>query len=930
MDNPKVTVVDRTTGKKREADVGSGLQDEFLQGKVGFTPGTTVPAVMDGDVYDFPVEKIEGALKAGWKLAGKPDVLMQEARDSPLRAATEAGASALTLGFTDLVARQAGADPEKMAARRQTAAAGVGEGAAMALQLAAGGLATGAEGALGAAAKAVSFTDALGAAAASKVESALAQTGLGMVAKKAIGMGAAGLVEGAVVGAGQGISEAALGDPELNAEVLLGAMGRGALTGGLFGGATGALIGGVAGKLGSKSVPHVETPEEFEKVLQTSGVRTDGVDKSFMQRASEWLGGLTTNGEAASLEKINSRDGQRILREGEAATTEAATKMAATLDEVNVVAKELDDFTTASRAKLVRNEIPDAAGDDAVAQLADLHSTIRRELQGIDMDSEMLGLGTKGGAKLGEKLSVALDEAENRVFKAAGVERKYLAQVEEGVDSMGTPKFSTVEKTRTLEDLAGLYDNARPVAVAVHDVTDNLRTLIEQTVKGKSDDIAKRFTGPADAVKAALHDDSVWGDAARIHKLMDDAATKRADMQAYLSKSFRNENGKIIPESVKTHVAGLLNVDADTSVSKLREFAQSNKDLMQTLYAAGADVGGVRATQAKLEKFARQVDGVEKPLRERVAVFNATKQIAAARRSSMAAASNVATYGLGAAIGATTGLSGAPLGLAAAGAYTVLTDPVRFAVNRARIGHAIDTRMRVLNENVQRLVSGNAPLRVTAAASRVTAEITAGKTYAERAEAFRKRIDEVQYDATALGQMDREGSMKDLAEAAPTHADALAAKQDLATRMLLSAIPQPLPAPGGLGLRPPTYTDSAMRRFARLDMAIQDPQTILKDAMDGKVSHEARQVLHTLYPQLATTIQAQLITSMDDPKFKLSPMRARAIKLLLTPVDRNDMQRMTQLQGIITMPAPQAQGGNGTNVAPTTDVMSAADTLLKQ
>lgn len=62
---------------------------------------------------------------------------------------------------------------------------------------------------------------------------------LGRAAQKAIPMAARGAIEGGAFGAGQAYSEAALGDHELTAENLVGAIGHGALIGGAVGGSFG-------------------------------------------------------------------------------------------------------------------------------------------------------------------------------------------------------------------------------------------------------------------------------------------------------------------------------------------------------------------------------------------------------------------------------------------------------------------------------------------------------------------------------------------------------------------------------------------------------------------------------------------------------------------------------------------------------------------
>lgn len=78
---------------------------------------------------------------------------------------------------------------------------------------------------------------------------------LGRAAQGALALGARGAAEGAFYGAGQTISESALGDSDITAEKLMAGAGRGALAGLAVGGGFGALEGGASaamGKLRSK------------------------------------------------------------------------------------------------------------------------------------------------------------------------------------------------------------------------------------------------------------------------------------------------------------------------------------------------------------------------------------------------------------------------------------------------------------------------------------------------------------------------------------------------------------------------------------------------------------------------------------------------------------------------------------------------------
>jgi hypothetical protein len=97
---------------------------------------------------------------------------------------------------------------------------------------------------------------------------------LGRIARMAIKNGATGAAEGALFGAGNEVSEDALGDHELNAEKMVAAMGHGALYGAMIGTAAGAGIGTAKESIGailSRVAPHLERQADLQAVRTMGG-----------------------------------------------------------------------------------------------------------------------------------------------------------------------------------------------------------------------------------------------------------------------------------------------------------------------------------------------------------------------------------------------------------------------------------------------------------------------------------------------------------------------------------------------------------------------------------------------------------------------------------------------------------------------------------
>lgn len=90
----------------------------------------------------------------------------------------------------------------------------------------------------------------------------------GKIVQSAVPMAAGSAVEGAVYSAGNVLSEASLGDPQLNAEKALAQVGMGAALGGGIGG----LVGAVAAPF-RKNVPHLVS-QSITKSLEPDKLQT--------------------------------------------------------------------------------------------------------------------------------------------------------------------------------------------------------------------------------------------------------------------------------------------------------------------------------------------------------------------------------------------------------------------------------------------------------------------------------------------------------------------------------------------------------------------------------------------------------------------------------------------------------------------------------
>lgn len=195
----------------------------------------------EGEKYKVGAKGFLDAVNQGWKYRDQgliqEEKLQEKYGDSTAKALLYGGLRGASLGVSDAILAKTGlVDQEELSAVKKynPTASNVGEiGATLAPAIISGGTSLAAR----ATQKTLAGLLTTGAEYAGK---RAAQNITSQVAKKAIEMGAAGAIEGAVLGVGQTVSEAALGDHEFNAEALMQNVGTGALIGGGLGGVIGA------------------------------------------------------------------------------------------------------------------------------------------------------------------------------------------------------------------------------------------------------------------------------------------------------------------------------------------------------------------------------------------------------------------------------------------------------------------------------------------------------------------------------------------------------------------------------------------------------------------------------------------------------------------------------------------------------------------
>lgn len=294
------------------------VQDAVVRSQGGFLKGTKVPVLSpDGVPGEIPAEEAPEAFRTGYTYAPKDvaEAKLQAAHGTgieQLKTAGEGLARGASFGASDWAeTRLLGVKPEDIKARQEanpvTSTVSEIGGAVLpmiASEVLSGGAATPGVAAnvariAGAAPLAVAKLGAGVETAASGALNVAGRTGLTRAIAAAAARGAGAAFEGGLYGAGHVVSEAALGNPDLNAEHALSQVGIAALTGGTVG--AGLSLAGSALKAIPWSkylpIPKGTTPEEIEEFAGQRAFKAARPTLTQTKTANAKMGGVAQLGD---------------------------------------------------------------------------------------------------------------------------------------------------------------------------------------------------------------------------------------------------------------------------------------------------------------------------------------------------------------------------------------------------------------------------------------------------------------------------------------------------------------------------------------------------------------------------------------------------------------------------------------------------------
>lgn len=898
-------------------------------------------------VQSVAADKLAAAQDAGWDIAA-PEQTEQykyerEVMNRPgaqFEAGFEGFSRAVTLGASDAVLAAIVEDEERkaMGVRSETDAAGTGEALGTAATLLS---ATGALRALGGRAAAAEGSALLraGGRATQLTDTALAHTPLGLVARGAAkvgeavegkiigdatagvarkalargaGLGAEGALEGAAVGVGQEVSEAALGDTELTAQKLLAGAGRGALFGGLTGAAIGAPLGAAGGIIGAPKALAGRAARQAGEALDAAKATTSG---HVAPEIAQSLGDKAIDLYSAVASRVSGKPKAEIqfgIRNRDARADYWK------LDELKRASTERAATSLDEMKSLRRLEKRIASGDFASEGLS---KSIRRDAGATELQSAR-------AAALVEEM--AQESAVKPIANGAEVKR-LLGAARGELAAAAKARDPGVASHRALETLRRGLDDLRSRA----------RTGADTPALSQLHEWADINTRRADAL---LNDTETWGTAGA-------QRAQRAGALDAVRKTKRDFDGRFYqirandladPTKIGAHFDRIADASKDYSHVQSIRHLDDRLRLYDVLEQSGDLPADLADELAKARAVTTKLKADFSEMGERIGGANRVASLYAEDAFTRMMGGTPATV-LGS-------LTGGPGGAAAGFAIDALRNPGALIQRLGAIESLADRVRRVdakIGNSVRAFVRQETspalrsqPERQARKSIRTSSAVAAAAIYGDAKQRNRqvsKRVDAVRaYQQDPVPSTDAfvRRAMRGVSDYAPETAMGIAKTHARAMQFLAAKLP-PVPRSQLSALQPSladhVLAPSQVNKLAKYMRTIEEPVTILEDMRTGMLSPEAVEAIRAVYPDLWSSMRNVAITEVATAKKPLSHTAVVRLSLLfdfagaptLTPefqARHNQlMEQRAQFEAQQTLP-PSAR--KAPNPAPTTLTLS--------
>jgi len=704
--------------------------------------------------------------------------------------------------------------------------------------------------------------EAAAAAARRAVGATLGEGATGLAARlaqRAIPGAAQGAVEAGLFGAGQAISQSAINDEPLTAEAIAAAAGHAALLGGGIGGGIGAL---------------------------------SGIGAHAAERAAQALRRETVTAERTATEVAASRE---ATREAEREATESTTRT--TVEEPVVGAQDTPAEQLADQAGGVLRTAREVAGESA-GELYDVaRGTVREALQGAreaaaNAPETLQAIARERALKSTGALVKEWDELE-RMGEAVR-QRTADMLLEEAPAAVGKKSLAQLSRADIQEAAASLK------ARATESIKAPLRAADAAGVaKPQWENVLQTYQNE---IRPALLD-NIGGEALakRVDELVDDIGARVADAGFDRFHRFRAKFDKKIKWAGKTGESEIQDA--------LKGLRGAYEGEVQRALAEGVNAEAAEAYRAAKNSF-QAANWLENAARRGVRRLEQNRTI------------SITDYLTGI-VGAGVGGLGLGIPLAAAGAVAnkvarergnqILATLATRAADVRGIQGVADRVVTKLDVGIDRVIrageaAASAPSRTASAARAVRRTVVETSTKATREREYQRTVSSVRAAASdQRATAERvEQALGPVAAAAPNVSrDAVSTVLRGAT-FLQAKIPVAALRADSVSphLDEPRASADEQARFLRYARAVNDPQTVVDDMAQGKLTREAAEAVRVVYPRLYQQMQTTALRRLAELRKPMGyPQRVQLSILLGVPADPSlSPDALSQLQGTYGSP----------------------------
>lgn len=631
-------------------------------------------------------------------------------------------------------------------------------------------------------------------------------------AGKIAAKGLAGAAEGAAFGAGETLTEDALGNPEPIGERLLANMGHGAMWG--------AGIGGLIGA-GESAIPKA-----------ASGV------KSAISKTYETLLGKEAAPIYDGAGKIVNA-GERELGLGQKAYAKGYSEVTGKpIGEVEAPFKNPEEYKVKSEAE--RQEHIGKAKEDMENLFKEekkLTSTVFQEVKPKVVTDILKESNISAPNNFTSTVISKLDDLEKKIvsdpdqyFKGAATK---INEVKEGVLRRIKNESSAADHFNEIDSAKG-YLQSFAKSLEGKDNDKIIATLpLLQEVNG--------------FIRSGLEDSSMWGDAAAVQQKINRAYSELKDAKTYLLKSIGERDPVtkklvIAPTKLETFYNGINKVKGQQTLDRLNGYKKALEDFAEASSDAHKVAKIPQDKQALVDMISKNYKNVDIANK----TFGADKNFGFGRVTDWTSRA----FGLG-----------LPLKIAEH-IVNQLKDPGVFAATLGKIHKTSET----VGDTVEKLAKkAYEPIIKAAESSKEGAKKVISKEDVEKdIKNVKEKMESVDKTHEKL-----ENSTKQISGFAPKITSAIQRSMLQGVMFLHSKIPDwsdntsqaPMDAP-----KQPKQEENT--KWARYNDAVEDPMSVMADAVNGRVTPEGIETLNTVYPNLYTQMKSSLINEIVSKKAK--------------------------------------------------------------